>query len=129
MHSRRAGWTTPQFTSGFKSCLQAGRRSRLGLTSIVRPNPTSAQLQGADLTGANLYKASLVNVTVFGANLTGTYLHSAQLQGAYLLGADLTGTYSGILGQPASPLPAGWTFTGMPGTLTLIPPSPSMSLK
>jgi hypothetical protein len=64
-----------------------------------------------------------------GANLSGADLHRANLTRADLTSANLTGTYSGILGQPASPLPAGWTFTGMPGTLTLIPPSPSMSLK
>ena len=98
--------------------------ANLSFANLTSADLSFANLTSADLTGANFYGADL-----YRANLTGTYLH--HLDGFFpeKAGPYLIGTYSGILGQPASPLPAGWTFTGMPGTLTLIPPSPSMSLK
>jgi len=54
-------------------------------------NLTGANLRGADLTGANLRGADLTGANLSGANLTGTNLITANLSGANLTGANLRG--------------------------------------
>ena len=50
-----------------------------------------ADLGGADLLGANLYRAVLSGANLLGANLGGANLSGANLLGANLSGADLLG--------------------------------------
>ena len=50
-----------------------------------------ADLQGANLQGANLLGANLQGADLLGANLQGADLEGANLEGAYLEGANLEG--------------------------------------
>jgi hypothetical protein len=93
--------------------------AEIGTTSSV-PQPCSyfgpgANLQGcnltdADLAGDNLTGANLVNADLTGANLSGATLTDANLTDANLDGATLTGVISGrVIGSPSA-LPPGWSF-------------------
>ena len=54
-------------------------------------NLSGANLRGADLSCANLEGANLRGANLRGANLRGAYLSGANLRGAYLSGAYLSG--------------------------------------
>ncbi len=51
----------------------------------------SADLSGANLSGADLRSAHLYSANLYGANLRGAHLYSANLSGANLRSADLSG--------------------------------------
>ncbi len=55
-------------------------------------NLSGADLEGAELGEALLFRADLSNVNLYGANLMDANLRGADLAGANLTGADLTGT-------------------------------------
>lgn len=57
----------------------------------VRANLEGADLIGANLEGANLKGADLIGADLIGANLKGAYLIGADLKGANLKGANLEG--------------------------------------
>ena len=59
--------------------------------NLTGANLFRANLTGADLTGANLFRANLTGADLTGANLTGADLTGANLAGADLAGANLTG--------------------------------------
>ena len=55
-----------------------------------------ADLQGADLSGANLYRANLRGVDLTGANLSRAYLRNANLNGTVLNRTDFQGADIGF---------------------------------
>jgi hypothetical protein len=86
-----------------------GRR-QLPPGGLRRLDLTRANLQGADLFGANLQRADLLGANLQGANLFGTNLQHAALQGANLQGANLDWTeLQDALADKDTIWPAGWT--------------------
>ena len=68
-----------------------------------------SNLEGAKLTDAKLYRATLIETVLSKADLSGAYLREADLtgadlEGAVLLGADLTDA----IWPPTVTVPAGW---------------------
>jgi len=59
--------------------------------NLYRADLSGADLSGADLSGANLYRADFSGADLSGANLSGANLTGANLSGANLTGANLTG--------------------------------------
>ena len=73
-------------------------------------NLTGAYLPFADLTGADLTGAYLRSADLYGANLTGADLTGADLRSADLTGADLTGAdLTGARGDSCTQMPAGYS--------------------
>jgi uncharacterized protein YjbI with pentapeptide repeats len=66
-------------------------RANLDGANLYRANLDGANLYGANLYGANLYGANLVRANLDGANLDGANLVRANLDGANLVRANLDG--------------------------------------
>jgi hypothetical protein len=66
-------------------------RANLSGANLYGADLSRANLYGANLSGANLYGADLSGADLSGANLSGADLSRADLRGADLSGADLSG--------------------------------------
>ena len=85
-------------TESIKLCVEAAVKSRADLrganldgADLYGANLCGANLDGADLYGADLCGANLDGADLYGANLCGADLRGAYVRGAYLRGADLRG--------------------------------------
>ncbi|WP_339459844.1 pentapeptide repeat-containing protein, partial [Nodularia spumigena] len=66
-------------------------RANLRGADLIRANLRGADLSGAYLSRANLSGADLIRANLIDANLRGANLRGANLRGAYLMGANLRG--------------------------------------